>query len=124
MWTNGLTFTTDANYNWYVGYKTDQPSRLIWNAGFQLPVIHNQATLSLSAFDILGQRRTLSVSDSENYHQESRTNSVGRYVMLSFTWRFGTFGGRNGRMGGFRGGPGGPGGPGGRGGFRGRPPMF
>ena len=122
MWTNGLTFTTDANYNWYVGYKTDQPSRLIWNAGLQLPVIHNQATISLNAYDILGQRRTLSVSDTENYHQESRVNSVGRYIMLSFTWRFGSFGGRNGRMGGM--GPGmGPGGfRGGMGG--GRPPMF
>ncbi|MBR4686799.1 MAG: outer membrane beta-barrel protein, partial [Bacteroidales bacterium] len=38
----GLTFTTDANYNWYNGYKTEQPSRLIWNAGLQMPIIYNQ----------------------------------------------------------------------------------
>ena len=119
-WTIGVTglqFTTDANYNWYNGYKTEQPSRLIWNAGLSMPVIYNSATISLNAYDILGQRRTLSTSQTDSYYQESRSLSVGRYIILSFTWRFGTFGGRNGRMGGF-----GPGrGRGGSGG--GRPPM-
>ena len=117
----GLQFTTDANYNWYNGYKTEQPSRLIWNAGLSMPIIYNSATISLNAYDILGQRKNLSVSDTENYHQETRSLSIGRYIILSFTWRFGTFGGRNGRMGGFGpmgGGRGGFGG-GGRGGFGG-----
>ena len=111
----GLTFTTDANYNWYNGYKTEQPSRLIWNAGLQMPIIYNQATISLNAYDMLGQRQNLNRSESENYISETRSLSIGRYVILSFTWRFGTFGGRNGRMGGF----GGRGMGGGRGGFGG-----
>ena len=97
----GLTFTTDANYNWYNGYKTEQPSRLIWNAGLQMPIIYNQATISLNAYDILGQRKNLSTTQNENLYSESRSLSIGRYIILSFTWRFGTFGGRNGRMGGF-----------------------
>ena len=129
----GLQFTTDANYNWYNGYKTEQPSRLIWNAGLSFPIIYNQATISLNAYDILGQRKNLSTSQTENLYSESRSLSIGRYVMLSFTWRFGTFGGRNGRMGGFGGfgggrGRGGMGGGmmgGGRGGFGGgMPPMM
>ena len=116
----GLQFTTDANYNWYNGYKTDQPSRLIWNAGLSMPVIYNSATISLNAYDILGQRRSLSTSETENYYQETRSLSIGRYIMLSFTWRFGTFGGRNGSMGGFGRGMGGFGrGMGGFGGGRG-----
>ena len=116
----GLQFTTDANYNWYNGYKTDQPSRLIWNAGLQKSIIYNQATISLNAYDILGQRKNLSTTQNENLYSESRSLSIGRYVMLSFTWRFGTFGGRNGRMGGFGGGRGGfGGGRGGMGGGRG-----
>ena len=110
----GLTFTTDANYNWYNGYKTDQPSRLIWNAGLQMPIIYNSATIALNAYDMLGQRKNLSTTQNENLYSESRSLSIGRYVILSFTWRFGTFGGRNGRMGGFGGGRGGWGG--GRGG--------
>ncbi len=125
----GLTFTTDATYNWYKGQKTPQPSRLIWNAGLQMPIIYNQATISLNAYDILGQRRNFNSTDGSSgtgYHQETTTLSIGRYVILSFTWRFGTFGGRNGRMGGFGGrGMGGRGGfGGGRGGFGGgMPPM-
>jgi len=116
----GLTFTTDANYNWYNGYKTDQPSRLIWNAGLQMPIIYNSATIALNAYDMLGQRQNLSRNETGNYLSESRSLSIGRYVILSFTWRFGTFGGRNGRMGGFGGGRGGfGGGRGGRGGMGG-----
>ena len=111
----GLQFTTDANYNWYVNYK-NQPSRLIWNAGLSMPIIYNSATISLNAYDILGQRRMLSTSESENYRSETTSRSIGRYVILSFTWRFGTFGGRNGRMGGFGGGRGGFGGGRGMGG--------
>ena len=114
----GLTFTTDANYNWYEGYKTPQPSRLIWNAGLQMPIIYNQATIALNAYDILGQRNNLSTTQNENLYSESRSLSIGRYIMLSFTWRFGTFGGRNGRMGGFGGGRG-MGGGRGRGGMGG-----
>ena len=124
----GLQFTTDANYNWYNGYKTEQPSRLIWNAGFSFPIIYNSATISLNAYDILGQRKNLSTQQTENLYSESRSLSIGRYVILSFTWRFGTFGGRNGRMGGFGGFGGGRGGRGGgmgggRGGFGGGMPM-
>ena len=120
----GLQFTTDANYNWYNGYKTDQPSRLIWNAGLSCPIIYNSATISLNAYDILGQRKNISTTQNENLLSESRSLSIGRYVMLSFTWRFGTFGGRNGRMGGFGGGRGGwGGGRGGRGGMGGGMPM-
>ena len=122
----GLTFTTDANYNWYNGYKTEQPSRLIWNAGLQMPIIYNSATIALNAYDILGQRKNLSTTQNENLYSESRSLSIGRYVILSFTWRFGTFGGRNGRMGGFMGGGRGGfgGGRGGRGGgFGGGMPM-
>ena len=69
---------------------------------------------------MLGQRKNLSTTQNENLYSESRSLSIGRYVILSFTWRFGTFGGRNGRMGGFGGGRGGfGGGRGGRGGMGG-----
>ena len=50
--------------------------------------------------------------------QDTQNNTLGRYVMLSLTYRFGNFGGQRGGMRG-PGGPGGPGrGPGGWGGGR------
>ena len=56
---------------------------------------------------------------TDNYYQETRNNTLGRYIMLTFTWRFGSFGGGNNRGGGFRPGAGGPMGGGFRGGMGG-----
>jgi len=115
---SGFEFATDADYNWYNGYTTPQDPRLVWNASLSKLIFHRSATIALRAYDILNQAKTLSVTDTENYHQEVRTNTLGRYIILSFTWRFGSFGGGRDRM---RGGPGGGGFRGGfgGGGFRG-----
>ena len=102
------------------------PARGLWNANISKLILNNSATIALRAYDILGQARALSVSDTENYHQEVRSNTLGRYIILSFTWRFGSFGQARDRM---RqrmpgGGPMGGGRPpmmGGGGGFRGGP---
>ena len=56
----------------------------------------------------------MSVSDSSNQHRESVTNTLGRYVIASLTWRFGQRQRGRGGRGGFGGGYGGYGG-GGRG---------
>ncbi|MBP5635791.1 MAG: hypothetical protein J6W83_05340, partial [Bacteroidales bacterium] len=74
-------------------------------------------TFALRAYDLLNQTKTFSVSDNENYHTESRSIALGRYIIASLTFRFGTFGGRRGGFGGGRGG-----GTRGGGGFQG-PPM-
>ena len=118
----GLELKTDGNYRWYKGYEIEQPSRFIWNATVSKSIFKRRATIAIRAYDILDQSQNLSVSQSETYYTETRNNTLGRYIVAAFTWRFGTFNGN--RNGGF-GGPGGPGGPGGRGGFGGgRPPMF
>ncbi|MDE5955063.1 MAG: hypothetical protein K2G80_01015, partial [Bacteroidales bacterium] len=62
--------------------------------------------LALNAYHILNQSKNLSITDASNYHQELRNNTLGRYVILSLTYRFGNFG--KGR-GGMAGGPGGRG---------------
>ena len=46
-----------------------------------------------------------------NYHLETRNNTLGRYIILSLTYRFGNFGGAGGGKGGYGRGPGGFGGP-------------
>ena len=110
--TSGFEMSTDAGYNWYRGYTTEQPSQLVWNASISKQIFNKQATIALKAYDILDQATNLTVSDTANYHSEVRNNTLGRYIMVTLTWRFGTFGGGNRRMG-----------PGGMGGFRGGPPM-
>ena len=106
---SGFEISTDADYNWYRGYTTDQPSEFVWNASVSQQVFKRRGTISLKAYDILDQAKNLTVTDTANYHQEVRNNTLGRYIMLSFTWRFGNFG-RAGQQMRARGGMGGPGG--------------
>jgi hypothetical protein len=111
MWTvgnTGLSINTDANYRWYRGYTTEQPSEFIWNASISKTIFRGQATIALQAYDILGQSRAQSVSITDNYYQETNNRTrLGRYIMLTFSWRFGTFGGGRGMFGGMGGGRGG-----------------
>ena len=105
-WTipGGINLIADADYNWYNGYTTPQEDEIILNAEITKLLFKNNCTLALKAYDILGQSKNLSVSDSANYHIETRNNTLGRYIILSLTYRFGNFGG-----------PGGGSGPGGHG---------
>ena len=104
-WTipGGFNIISDVDYNWYNGYTTPQADEIILNAEITKLLFKDKFTLALKAYDILGQSKNLSVTDSSNYHQEVRNNTLGRYIILSLTYRFGTFNG---------GGHGGPMGPG------------
>ena len=106
----GITLKSDFNYNWYRGYSTVQPSEYILNAEIQKLLFKKKFTLALKGYDILGQAKNLSVTDNANFHNEVRNNTLGRYIILSLTYRFGTF--DRSKMQGMRGGPGMHGGPG------------
>lgn len=90
----GISLDSDFNYRWYNGYTTPQEPQALLNASISKLLFGNTVNLTLTARDILGQGRNLSVSDSANYHSESITNTLGRYIILSLTWRFGTMGGQ------------------------------
>ena len=95
------------------GYSTLQPSEYILNAEIQKLLFKKKVTLAVKGYDILGQSKNLTVTDNANYHSEVLNNTLGRYIIVSLTWRFGTMNkDAMGGMGGF-------GGPGGRGGFGG-----
>ena len=112
-WTvpGGMNIIADLDYNWYNGYTTPQEDEFVLNAEITQQIFKKKCTLALKAYDILGQSKNLSVTDSSNYHQEVRNNTLGRYIILSLTYRFGNFGGNGqnkgpgGHMGGPMGGP-------------------
>lgn len=106
----GMNLISDLSYNWYNGYTVAQEPEFILNAEITQLLFKNTCTLALRAYDILNQAKNLFVTDASNYHQETRNNTLGRYIVLSFTYRFGTFGGPRGGRGPGRSG-GGPGGP-------------
>ena len=102
----GITFKAEGNYNWYNGYSTKQPDEYVLNAEIQKLLFKKKFTLAVKGYDVLGQAKNLTVTDASNYHNEVLNNTLGRYVIVSLTYRFGTFDRSKMR---------GPGGPGGRG---------
>lgn len=82
----------------------------------------------LSVYDLLGQRKNISRTVNASYIDDVAYNSLTRYGMITFTYRFSSF--KRGQEPTinreFNGGPGGPGGrrgPGGPGGGGGRRPW-
>ena len=119
-----INISTDARYTFYNGYNAGyNDPKLVWNAEISKQIFKNRFTLAVKVYDILNQSRNTYRMTTDNYVQDTQNNTLGRYIMASLTYRFGTFGGQRG--GGMRGpggpghGPGGPGrGPGGWGGGR------
>ena len=109
-WTipGGVGIASDLDYNWYNGYTSPQEDEFVWNAEISKLLFKKKFTLSIKAYDILNQAKNLSVTDASNYHLETRNNTLGRYVILSLTYRFGTFGGPGGGRGSMGYGPHGP----------------
>lgn len=120
----GMEFKSDYAFNWYNGYVTEQESQSVLNASISKLLFNNSMTITLSGRDILGQYKNLMVTDDANYHYEATTNTLGRYVILSLSWRFGQMGGRRGQGGAPMGGGGMRGGGRGMGGMGGGRPMM
>ena len=107
----GMSLSANANYRWYNGYKNPVAPQTIINMTVSKTL--GSANISLYVSDLLGQSRALSVSEGSNRYTETLSNTLGRYIILSLSYNFGSMGrgqGR-GRMGGMPGG-----GRGGRGG--------
>lgn len=115
----GLVLNTDLSYTATSGYSSGYDTReWMWNASISYQFLRNQAaTVTLRAYDLLGQKSNVRRNITANYISDELYNSLTRYFMVSFTYKFNSFGkgnepsNRNER--GF--GPGGFGGPGGRG---------
>ena len=90
----GLVLNTDLNYTATSGYSTGYDTKTwMWNASISYLFLKNQAAaVSLRAYDILGQRSNIRGTYNSNYDMDSRYNSLTRYVMVSFSYKFNTFG--------------------------------
>ncbi|MDR3235813.1 MAG: TonB-dependent receptor [Prevotellaceae bacterium] len=112
IWTMpwSMSFSGNANYNFYYGYSDNynKPVMMCNAAVSKLLFKKKQATLTLQVFDILNEGRGNNRTTTDNYIEDVTTNTLGRYLMLSFTYRFGSFGNDNRQMNFIR--PDGPGG--------------
>ena len=66
------------------GYNQSVP---YWNASLALQIFKKKdGEIKLSVFDILNQNKSLTRSTGDNYVQDTRSNVLQRYFMLSFTY--------------------------------------
>ncbi len=104
---------TDGRYYIYHGYSDGyNENKFVWNAEVAQSFFNSKLTLRLKVYDILNKSQNINRTTTENYVQDSLSNTLGRYVMLSLTFKFGNFGEAGKHMpgpGGRRGGMGGPG---------------
>ena len=111
----GLVLATDLNFTASSGYAEGyNVNQWLWNASIAYQFLRNRsATVMLKVYDLLQQKSSIRRSVTANYIDDIEYNSLTRYFMLTFTYKFNTFGkgnepsGRNDH----RRGPGGPGGP-------------
>jgi hypothetical protein len=93
----GINLTSDADYNFYIGYGEGYNTpAIVWNAEISKLMFKNTGTLRLKVFDILNQSKSVWRTTTDNYIEDVQNNILQQYFMLSFTWRFGTFGGNRG----------------------------
>ncbi|MBQ9364100.1 MAG: TonB-dependent receptor [Bacteroidaceae bacterium] len=97
---NGFGFSTDLGINSRRGYSSAEmnTNEIIWNAQVSYRFLKNrQATISIQAFDILGQRSNISRTINAYSRRDSENNSINSYVMAHFIYRLNLFGTREAR---------------------------
>ena len=88
----GLEIKTDIDHIFYIGFEDGyNDAQTVWNAQISKLLFKNSATLTLKMYDILNQAKSVYRQTADNYFQDISNNTLGQYIMLSFTYRFGSF---------------------------------
>lgn len=88
-----LSNKVSYRYNSRVGDEFDGDA-VFWNAGLGVELWENQATLTLVAYDMLGQNNGYRRSVTETYIQDVENKILEQYFMLTFVYKFGSFAGQ------------------------------
>ncbi|MDE7388028.1 MAG: TonB-dependent receptor, partial [Muribaculaceae bacterium] len=94
----GLVLATDLNYSNTRGYSDGyDPEEWMWNASLSYMFLRDKsATIALKAYDLLQQRKSISRSETAQAITDVSFNTLTRYVMLTFTYKFNTYKKRSG----------------------------
>ena len=85
---------TDVNFDTNSGYSDGyKSSAWLLNASISKQFLKgNKATVRLKVFDLLNQRTSIRRSESAESITDTEYNTIGRYFMVYFVYRFNTFG--------------------------------
>jgi outer membrane receptor protein involved in Fe transport len=86
----GLILQSEYSNTYYSGLTSAfNQSISLWNAAIGYKFLKNkQAELRLNVYDILNQNNSVSRTNTDSYIQDSQTNVLNRYYMLTFTYNF------------------------------------
>ncbi len=84
----GFVFNTELNHQLFTGLSDGYNQNFVlWNLALGKKFLkNNQAEVRLSVFDVLGQNTSIVPLVTELYTQNTRSNVLTRYVMLTFSW--------------------------------------
>ncbi len=85
---SGIVFRTDINHQLYDGLSEDfDQNFVLWNMSIGKKLFKNQlGEISLSVFDLLKQNNSVARTVTETYIQDTQTNALQQYFMLSFKY--------------------------------------
>lgn len=86
----GFKVESEALYTQGVGYQEPyNVSSVLWSAGLSYSFLKDQAaTLRIKVYDLLNQQQSISRQVSATEISDTWSNSLGRYAMLHFIYRF------------------------------------
>jgi hypothetical protein len=89
-----FVISSRVNYNFYRGYADDfNRDMILWNADLSKQVLKSKrGTIKFSVYDLLKQNSNYRRTTTDNYIEDVRSNTIGRFFMLSFSYRFSSFG--------------------------------
>lgn len=85
-----IVLNTDVNQMYYTGLtKSYNQDFVLWNAYIGYKFLKNQSLeAKISVYDILNQNKSISRTVTETYTEDSSTNVIKRYFMLTLTYTF------------------------------------
>ncbi|MCF8253422.1 MAG: outer membrane beta-barrel protein [Bacteroidia bacterium] len=92
MPTVAWVINTQLNYTNYQGLGSSfNQDFLLWNAGIAYKFLKRMAEVKLSVFDLLNQNNSISRTVTETYIEDTKSNVLNRYFMITFTYNLRKF---------------------------------
>lgn len=91
-----ISLQNEVSYTYNHGYSAAfKNSELLWNLSLSKQFMKKKAgTVKVQCYDLLADRNNLLRVVSGNYISDTKTNMIGRYVLVSFNYRFNILNGK------------------------------